>query len=120
MFGKLFGKKQAGASAEERREKLSRPMDILQPVGQSLVITYKLNPDWVWSLKTVTRSYTDAPHRVEFRAYDPQEVSTIGLAVKNFYTLDQHHDMILYSGWVDKKTKEMELIDHRTDSKKTI
>jgi len=120
MFGKLFGKKQEKQPAGENQEKLSGPKDILQPVGQSLVVAHKQEPDWAWSLKTVVRSFSNTPHHVEFRVYDPQEAMAIGLAVKNFHTLDQHPDLILYSGWLDKKTKDMELVDHRAASQQAV
>lgn len=120
MFGKLFGKKHADEANLTIQEKLSSPKDILQPIGQSLVINHKLEPDWVWNLKTVTRSYTNDLNHVEFRVYDVHETSGRGVVVKNYNSLEDHQDLILYSGWMDKKTKYLELVDHREVREKAV
>jgi hypothetical protein len=120
MFGKLFGKKQADAAGSAGHEKLSGPKEILQPVGQTLVISYKLEPDWVWGLKTVTRANDDSNKHIEFRVYDGHETSAQGIAVKNFHSLDSHPELILFSGWLDKKTKDLELVDHRAAREKAV
>ncbi len=120
MFGKLFGKKQADVANLAGKEKLSSPKEILQPVGQTLVISYKLDPDWVWSLKTVTRAENETAQQVDFRVYEAHEASSSGVAVKNYHSLDDHPEVILFSGWLNKKTKNFELVDHRAVQQKAM
>jgi hypothetical protein len=120
MFGKLFGKKQADQSPGAIQEKLSGPKEILQPIGQTLVISHKLEPDWVWNLKTVTRSYTDNPNQIEFRVYEGSQVSAHGISVKDFHSLDAHPQLVLYNGWLNKKTKELDLVDNRAVREKAV
>lgn len=120
MFSKLFGRKRENQPQGAIQEKLSSPKDILQPVGQSLVINYKKDPDWVWSLKSVTRTYSDDPNHIEFRVYDVGETARSGLQVKNYNSLEERPELILYSGWLDKKTKHLELDDHRKVLEKAV
>lgn len=120
MFGKLFGKKHADQAPGANQEKLSGPKEILQPIGQTLVISHKMEPDWVWNLKTVTRSYTDNSNLIEFRVYESSEVSVHGVSVKDFHSLDAHPELVLYNGWLNKKTKEMDLMDTRSVREKAV
>jgi hypothetical protein len=113
MFSKLFGRKHADQPKGEIQEKLHSPKDIPQPIGQTLVINHKKDPDWVWGLKAVTRSFSDDPNLLEFRVYDVHETSSHGVVVKNYNSLEAHPDLVLYSGWLNKKTKFLDLEEHR-------
>ena len=120
MFSKLFGKKQEGQTKFAKQEKLPGPKDIPQPIGQSLVINHKKEPDWVWNLKAVTRSYSDDPNLMEFRVYDSGEVSSHGVVVKNFNSFEAHPELVLYSGMLNKKTKFLDMEDHRAALEKAV
>jgi hypothetical protein len=120
MFGKLFGKNRADQTPGEKQEKLSGPKDVLQPVGQSLVVSHRMEPDWVWDLKNVTRSFSDNPNKIEFRVYEQREASMRGVTVKNFHSLDDHPELILYSGSLNKKTRDLDLVDHKEAHEKAV
>ena len=109
MLGKLF-KKGAGGPEASAAAKLPKPKDIPQPLGQTLVLQRKLDPDWVWQLKCVVKPLSQAPKRWEFRIYDDVKAREQGVAVKDFTSLDQHTKLILFYGWLDEKSKEMELL----------
>lgn len=110
MFGKLMKKKESDSA---RPVKLPKPRDILEPVGRALVIRHNQNPDWVWSLKCVVLPDPRDPQREHFRVYDPQACRERGLTVKAYPDLDAHPELVAYHGWVDKKSRAMELIDSR-------
>lgn len=106
MWQKAMHRDKDGADG---KTKLPRPKEIPQPVGQSLVVNHKQDPDWVWSLMAVTRPSPESPERNEFRVYAPQEAVQKGVQVKNWNSLDDHQELIQYFGWLDKQTRQMEL-----------
>ncbi len=102
--------KEAKTEQAPLEKKLPRPKDILDRVGQYLVVQGKQHPDWVWCLKSVTRPSARKPGTVDFRVFDPHDVSSNGLAVRNYYSLDQRPNLILYHGWLDAKAGQLEVI----------
>ena len=121
MF-KLFGKKDSGQTGDPAPEKLHKPKDILSPIGQKLVTAFQQDPDWVWQLKCVTKPVADADKKgvQDFRVFDPRETSKQGVAVKNFHSLDDHPQLVLYHGRADMKRNEVEIIDPRMEHKKAV
>ena len=105
-FWKQNGEKNTGNPEEE---KLPRPKDIPPVVGMNLVTTLNKDPDWVWNLKAVTRVKPDDKNVTLYRVFDPARVGSI--KVKNYKTLDEHPELILYEGYINKKTKQFEIKD---------
>ena len=105
MFG--FRKKNA-ADGGAPGEDLPKPKDILQPLGQHLVVQEKQDPDWVWRLKSVTRG-AKGENRMEFRVFDPETAFSRKLKVENFTSLDDHQDMVLFQGWYDKHSQQVQV-----------
>lgn len=102
MFGKLFGKK--GQDGD-----LPKPKDINEFVGRHLVVRLGENPDWVWKLKGVNLPDPSRPKRFQYRVFDADAANARGVVVKNYHGLDQHPDLVLYHGYVDLETKDMEV-----------
>jgi hypothetical protein len=94
---------------EAGQPRLPRPREIPQAVGQTLVVNHKQDPDWVWALMAVTRPSADSPDRSEFRVYSAQEAVHQGVTVRDWNSLDDHPELIQYFGWLDQRTREMEL-----------
>jgi hypothetical protein len=69
-----------------------------------LITNLRHTPDWVWSLKMVNRIKTANKGISEFRIYDPAKANEAKVEIKNFYSLDQHPELILFEGTMDKKT----------------
>jgi hypothetical protein len=110
MLKKLWLKVlQGGQNDSQDKSSLPRPKEILQPVGQLLVTKYKQDPDWVWNLLVVTRPSADDPGKTELRVFSSQEAAGGGVNVRDWHSLDGHQELIHYLGWLDKKTREMEL-----------
>lgn len=105
MFGFL---KKGGAAGEAPGEDLPKPKDILQPLGQHLVVQENQNPDWVWRLKSVTRSKKGESVQ-EFRVFDPDAVFSRKLKIENFNSLDGHLDLVLFQGWYDKRNHQVQV-----------
>jgi len=87
--------------SEAKEEKLSKPKDIPEPVGRYLVVYLGKNPDWVWELKSVVRRQAEK-QRYDVRVFD--EIQARGVSVRDYTTLDEHPELILFEGWYDKKS----------------
>ena len=88
---------------------LPKPKDLPTQVGMHLVTQLKLDPDWVWSLKGVVRPATEKQN-FEIRIFDPKEAVISDAKIRNYNSLDDYPEMILFegcfkknSGWVDIK-----------------
>lgn len=89
--------------------KLSGPKDLTPQIGFQLVTILKKDPDWVWKLKVCFRPNAAGNGLEDVRIFDPRQVSMAKVVVKNFSTLDDHRDLILYDGTFNKKTKEVKI-----------
>jgi hypothetical protein len=102
----VFGlKKKNKAAGEAEALDLPKPKDILQSLGQHLVVNQRQDPEWVWRLKSVTRSAKGASV-VEFRIFDPEAALSRKLRVDDYNSLDTHPDLILFQGVLDKRTHQ--------------
>jgi hypothetical protein len=104
----MFWRKKS-AKEEEKGAKLSGPREIPEVTQHYLVTQGKMRPDLVKLLKAVTRkSITEeAGHRI--RVFDDSEALARGVQVKDYTSLDQCSDLILYEGWFDDETKLVKL-----------
>jgi hypothetical protein len=105
MNWKFWKKESTGQTPARAKEiKLPKPKELPDRVGMYLVTQLKEDPDWVWSLKGVSRPKADEKHALEIRVFDPKEAVLKGLAVANFNSLDDYPDMVLFFGWYNKNT----------------
>lgn len=89
---------------------LPRPKDLPETVGRYLVVDLKMDPDWVWDLKAVSRRQEENRDIKDIRIFSPAKTGAAGVTVRNYLSLDDHPDFILYEGWVNTKTSQMKLI----------
>ena len=95
-------------SANNDVEKLPSPKDIPETVGRHLVVKMHKDPDWVWSLKGVLKRHQpDAKTTFDFRVFDERDAASKRISVKNYKSLDDHPELILFDGWYDKKTLQV-------------
>ena len=69
----MFWKKKsedAGAPQQPNAEKLPGPKEIPELAGRTLGVDHKKTPDWVWSLKGVTRHSPKGKKVFEVRVFD--------------------------------------------------
>ena len=110
MGWKIWKKKSAeGEQPKAKIEKLSRPKEIPQLVGQYLVVEFKKDPDWVWDLKAVVRKRPESKSSYNVRVFDEYQARLKKVGVKDYTSLDGHPDLILYEGWFDDKTAKVQL-----------
>ncbi len=82
---------------------LPGPKGIPELAGRYMVVQEKKDPDWVWKLKGVVRP---AAKKKTFycRVFDEAQVAQAGFKVKDWTSLDEHPELILWEGYFDKET----------------
>lgn len=100
--------KEPATPGQTPKVKLPGPKDLSQQIGMHLVTAKKMDPDEVWNFKMVTRPKEDNPTRFDFRIYSPDKSEAVGVHVTNFNTLENHAELINFSGWIDKKSQQFE------------
>jgi len=99
----LWGKKSA-----KEEGKLSGPKEIPGPVQNYLVAERKMDPDLVKLLKVVEcKSTTGATF--DIRVFDASEAIAKKVQVKDYTSLDECPDLIIYEGWFDEGAKQVKL-----------
>ena len=115
MFWKFWEKKEA--PGEPKPVKLPGPKNMPDPVGRFMVVNLGKNPDWVWRLKSVRRprpadEMNKEPYDV--RVFDESEAAAKKVRVKNYLSLDEHPELILFEGWYDKKNFKVDLVEKKS------
>jgi len=103
MNWKFWEKNEDGAA------KLPGPKDLPPQIGFQLVTVLKKDPDWVWKLKVCFRPGAQGNGLQDVRVFDPRQAMMAKVVVKDFSTLDDRRDLILYEGTFNKKTKEVQI-----------
>jgi hypothetical protein len=98
-----------------RGPKLPGPKDLPDAVGRHLVVEMDLDPDWVWTLKAVVRPREGQRYLRDIRVFDPAKALGAGVGVRNYDTLDGHPEQILFAGWYDNDTGQIELAAGSSD-----
>ena len=108
-----FWKRTEKAQAEKKAG-LPRPKELSDRVGIYLVTQLKEDPDWIWTLRSVSRPRENNRDLHDIRIYDPHQARANQIKVENFTTLDQHQDLILFTGFVNRDTGTVELAKTKT------
>lgn len=95
-------------ASKPKEEKLPKPMDIPESVGRSLVVDFGKDPDWVWHLKSVVHR-REEKNCYEVRVFDESQAMMHGIIVRDFTSLDEHPELILFEGWYDKKSNKVQV-----------
>jgi hypothetical protein len=88
---------------KEGEAKLPGPKGIPDLAGKYMVVEEKKNPDWVWKLKGVVRP-AGKEKTFYCRVFDETQTAKAGVKVKDWTSLDDHPDLILWEGYFDKET----------------
>jgi len=114
MFWEKWKKKPAsGEPSKPKTEKLPGPRSIEELVGRHMIVDLKLDPDWIWQLRSVVRRRTGGPHRFDFRVFSGTQVAAKKMEVKDYTSLDDYPDLILYQGWFDKVSMEVHFEENK-------
>ena len=90
------------------------PRDIDEWAYRHLVLILKCDPDRVSTLKCVDQAdYIDGRPLHLIRIFDPQ--GTRGFQIRDFSSLDEHPDLILFEGQWDMETGEITILPLNAD-----
>jgi hypothetical protein len=103
------------ADAQGLQSKLPRPRDLPERVGRYLVVELGMDPDQVWNLKAVTRPHAEGGSRHEIRIFNPVAADHSGISIRNYGSLEMYQEMILFEGWIDKKSNQFEIITKKIE-----
>ncbi|MFZ7124877.1 MAG: hypothetical protein ACOWWM_01835 [Desulfobacterales bacterium] len=104
MNWKFWKKNESTPSVSSTEPRLPKPQDLPQRVGQYLVVDRQMDPDLVWSLKSVLMPVEGSKSRFYIRIYNQSDIYNKGISVKNYHSLDDHADLIILAGTFDKAT----------------
>lgn len=90
-------------------EKLPRLKDIPEPVGRYLVVHMAQNLAWVYKLKCVVHPRPESKYAFDFRVFGEAQAAARSVTVKDYNSLDEHPDLILYQGQFDKKSGTVQI-----------
>ena len=111
MNWKFWKKPSNDAAGAGQETKLEKPRDLPEAVGRKMVVAMKIDPDEVWALKYVSRPVAERKKTNEFRIYSPVKANVAGVAVKNWTSLDEHLELVMYAGIYDKGAGQVDFQD---------
>lgn len=110
MGWKFWQKNETAApSSGGKVKRLEKPRDLPQEVGRYLVVEQGLDPDWVWGLKCVRKSRENSKSAFDIRIFSSSTLAQHSVKIKDYASLDNHMDSLLFVGWYDKNTQRVQL-----------
>ncbi len=89
---------------------LSKPKELSSDLGKYLVVNLGYDPDWVWQLKVVMNLPKEGSS--DFRIFDPTMAAMQGVTVKDYTSLDEQKNLVLFDGWYQKDSRELQVNDY--------
>ncbi len=99
----------ASATSGGKTQRLSKPGDLPLEVGRYLVVDQGLDPDWVWSLKCVKKPRVDSKNTFDIRIFNSITTAQHDVKVRDYTSLDNHMDLVIFAGWYDRQTRNVQL-----------
>lgn len=87
---------------DSQPKKLPGPKGIPDAVGRYLVTKENMSPNLVWTLMAVAIPRSDEKDVIDVRVYDSNKAAHSSVMVKNYHSLDDHPDLIIFDGWYHK------------------
>jgi len=109
----MFWRKKS-VKEEERGEKLSGPKEIPVIVQHYMVTETKMGPDLVKLFKAVVRKSLIDETGFNIRVFDDSEALAKEVQVKDYTSLDDCPDLIIFEGWFDERTKQVKLAEKKS------
>jgi len=82
---------------------LPGPKGLPNPVGRDIVTILGGDPDRVWNqFKAVIRPREEKQDTFDVRVFDEGQASSQRITVKDYNSLTDHPELILYEGWYTK------------------
>ena len=110
MGWKFWPKKQTMSSPSGKKtQKLGKPSDLPMEIGRYLVVDHGLDPDWVWSLKCVKKPRENSKAVFDVRIFSLATTAQHDVKIRDYTSLDNHMDLVIFAGWYDKQTRQVHL-----------
>jgi len=98
-----------GKKSGKEEGKLSGPKAIPGLVQNYLVAERKMDPNLVKLLKAVVRKNVTGDTAFDIGIFDDSEAMARKVQVKDYTSLDECPDLIIYEGWFDERAKQVKL-----------
>jgi hypothetical protein len=98
-----------GKKSAKEEGKLSGPKEIPGPVQTYLVAERKMAPELVKLLKAVVCKGAVGEMKLNIRVFDQSEALAKRVQVKDYTSLGENSDLIIYEGWFDEVSKQVKL-----------
>jgi len=109
----MFWKKQqtttAAPAGTAAVEKLPRPKNLPGFVAKYLGERHGVESNRLWRLKALVRPSAKGGKAFDVRIFDEAEAASNRINVKDYTSLDQHPELLLFDGWFDEGPKEVAL-----------
>lgn len=109
----MFGKK----SSTKEVSSLPGPSAVSTSVQKYLETEKKVDPETAALLKSVIKRSTDGHGPISIRIFDEADVLARKLKVKDYSTLDEHPELVLFEGTVDEASKTVKMEEKKPLSK---
>ncbi|MFC1971729.1 hypothetical protein ACFLV0_07425 [Chloroflexota bacterium] len=93
--------------SKPKMEKLPGPSSIESILAAKLIVDLTQDPDRVWKLHSVVRRRSGGGERFDFRVFDMARVEATRVEVKDYTSLDDYPELMVYQGWFDTKSGEV-------------
>ena len=98
---------------KDKEEKLPGPRLLPGFVQKYIVQRYAMDPEIAKIIMMVRRPRSQSPGISDCRVFDNAEVEALNLKVHDFDSLNDRPDLILYEGWFDEHSKEVDVTEKR-------
>ena len=98
-----------GKKSPKGEERVSGPREIPEVVQQYLVTEKQMGADLAKLLRVVLRKSTTEDTGFHIRVFDDSEAIAKKVQVKDYSSLDESPDLILYEGWLNEGGKQVKL-----------
>lgn len=99
----------AAAPSGDKTQRRGKPRDLPPEVGRHLVVEQGLDPDWIWSLTCVRKPIENSKSAFDIRIFSSENVAQHGVKVRDYASLDNHMDLVIFAGWYEKETRSVQL-----------
>jgi hypothetical protein len=110
MGWKFWKKDEPPLESTPKSPRPSKPRDLPSAVGRILVLEMRQNPDWVWALRCVMQARGSDENLFDLRVFDPKQAYERSVEIRNYKSLDDYADLILYAGIYDKKQNRFQMM----------
>jgi hypothetical protein len=115
---KMFWNKKL-VKEEAKKERLPGPQAIPALLQKHLVAEWKMDPDLAQLLKAVVLKKSNGEKAFNIRIFDGSDALAKKVQVKNYSSLGEHSDLILYEGQFDEGSKQVKLEEKKKVSSDT-